>query len=194
MQPPRQQTSSRIGNVRWTVILCTFLIAAISYLDRNNISIAAGAIQREFHLDDTRLGAVFSAFILGYALSQPFAGRLADRFGASRAIAAAILWWSVFTSALALIPPGIPGALFVILAVRFTLGIGEAIIFPASNRLVASWIPSGERGLANGLIFAGVGVGGGVAPPLITFVMLRHDWRWHFGSALCLASQAASFG
>jgi ACS family glucarate transporter-like MFS transporter len=30
------------------------------------------------------------------------------------------------------------------------------------------------------LIFAGVGVGGGVAPPLITFIMLRHDWRWAF--------------
>jgi ACS family glucarate transporter-like MFS transporter len=68
----------------------------------------------------------------------------------------------------------------VLLVVRFLLGAGEAVIFPASNRLVASWIPSRERGLANGLIFAGVGVGGGVAPPLITFIMINHSWRWAF--------------
>jgi ACS family glucarate transporter-like MFS transporter len=168
------------GRVRWYVILCTFLIAAISYLDRNNISIAASSVQREFGLSNKELGVVFSAFIVGYAFSQPFAGRIADRLGASRAIAIAILWWSIFTSVLPAIPVGIPGAMAIILVVRFLLGIGEAIIFPASNRLVASWIPSQERGFANGLIFAGVGVGGGVAPPLITYIMLSHSWRWAF--------------
>jgi ACS family glucarate transporter-like MFS transporter len=172
--------TGQAGNRRWVVVFCTFVIAAVSYLDRNNISIAASSVQKEFGLSNVQLGAVFSAFITGYALTQPLAGRIADRFGASRAIAAAIVWWSVFTSILPAIPVGIPGAMAVILAVRFLLGVGEAIIFPASNRLVASWIPSRERGLANGLIFAGVGVGGGVAPPLITFIMLNHSWRWAF--------------
>jgi ACS family glucarate transporter-like MFS transporter len=172
--------AGQAGNRRWLVVFCTFVIAAVSYLDRNNISIAASSVQKEFGLTNVQLGAVFSAFITGYALTQPLAGRIADRFGASRAIAAAIVWWSVFTSILPAIPVGIPGAMAVLLAVRFLLGVGEAIIFPASNRLVASWIPSRERGLANGLIFAGVGVGGGVAPPLITFIMLNHSWRWAF--------------
>ncbi|MFL6575237.1 MAG: MFS transporter [Povalibacter sp.] len=170
----------RVGHYRWVVIACTFIVAAVSYLDRNNVSIAAASIQREFNLSNPQLGAVFSAFIMGYAFTQPLAGRIADRFGASRAIAVAILWWSVFTAILPALPPAVPGALLLLLAVRFLLGIGEAIIFPASNRLIASWIPSRERGLANGLIFAGVGVGGGVAPPLITFVMLSHSWRWAF--------------
>jgi ACS family glucarate transporter-like MFS transporter len=169
-----------VGHFRWVVVGCTFVIAAVSYLDRNNISIAASFLQRDFRLSDAQLGIVFSAFILGYALSQPFAGRIADRYGASRSIAAAIIWWSVFTALLPLVPPSIPGALSVLLAVRFLLGVGEAMIFPASNRLVASWIPSSERGLANGLIFTGVGVGGGVAPPLITAIMLHHSWRWAF--------------
>jgi MFS transporter, ACS family, glucarate transporter len=172
--------SKSVGHFRWVVVGCTFVIAAVSYLDRNNISIAASFLQRDFHLSDAQLGIVFSAFILGYALSQPFAGRIADRYGASRSIAAAIIWWSVFTALLPLIPASIPGALAVLLAVRFLLGVGEAMIFPASNRLVASWIPSSERGLANGLIFTGVGVGGGVAPPLITAIMLHHSWRWAF--------------
>jgi MFS transporter, ACS family, glucarate transporter len=169
-----------VGRMRWVVMLCTFGIAAVSYLDRNNVSIAASSLQREFSLTNVQLGAVFSAFIMGYALMQPLAGRIADRFGASRVIAAAILWWSVFTGLLPCIPAGIPGAMTILLSVRFLLGVGEAVIFPASNRLVVSWIPSAERGLANGLIFAGVGVGGGVAPPLITFIMLNHSWRWAF--------------
>jgi MFS transporter, ACS family, glucarate transporter len=169
-----------VGSVRWLVIFCTFIVAAVSYLDRNNISIAASSVQREFGLSNVQLGTLFSAFVTGYAFMQPLAGRIADRFGASRCIGVAILWWSVFTALLPTIPPGIPGAILVLLSVRFLLGIGEAVIFPASNRLVASWIPSRERGLANGLIFAGVGVGGGVAPPLITYMMLHHNWRWAF--------------
>jgi MFS transporter, ACS family, glucarate transporter len=170
--------TAAIPHRRWTIIFCTFVVAAVSYLDRNNISIAAASVQREFGLTNLQLGVLFSAFVTGYAFTQPFAGRIADRYGASRVIAAAIIWWSLFTALLPAIP--ITAGLAVLLVVRFLLGAGEAVIFPASNRLVASWIPSRERGLANGLIFAGVGVGGGVAPPLITYIMINHSWRWAF--------------
>lgn len=172
--------SKPAGMARWLVVFATFAIAAVSYLDRNNIAMAASAIQREFRLSNVQLGGVFSAFILGYALTQPLAGRIADRIGAARAIAIAILWWSVFTALLPAIPPGTRDALGLILTVRLLLGIGEAIIFPASNRLVANWIPSRERGLANGIIFAGVGLGGAIAPPLMTFIMIRDSWRGAF--------------
>jgi ACS family glucarate transporter-like MFS transporter len=60
------------------------------------------------------------------------------------------------------------------------LGAGEAIIYPASNQFVARWIPSQERGVANGIIFAGVGIGAGVTPPLISYVMLHYGWRTSF--------------
>ena len=176
----RESTNVPVGHVRWVVIACTFVIAAVSYLDRNNISIAASSLQREFALTNVQLGTVFSAFIMGYAFMQPIAGRIADRFGAARVIGLAIVWWSVFTALLPWVPTGFRYSMAILLAVRFFLGIGEAIIFPASNRLVANWIPSRERGVANGLIFAGVGVGGASAPPLITFIMLNHSWRWAF--------------
>src|SRR5208337_4765706 len=57
---------------------------------------------------------------------------------------------------------------------------GESVMYPASNRLVAKWIPTNERGRANGLIFAGVGAGAGITPPLITFIMLHGGWRLSF--------------
>src|SRR6202021_39321 len=65
------QANPKVGRRRWGVILCTFLVAAVSYLDRNNISIAASSLQKEFSLTNLQLGSVFSAFILGYALTQP---------------------------------------------------------------------------------------------------------------------------
>ena len=71
-------------------------------------------------------------------------------------------------------------SLVVLIGVRFLLGLGEAVVYPASNQLVASWIPSSERGLANGLIFAGVGAGAGVTPPIIIFILTRWGWHWSF--------------
>jgi MFS family permease len=50
--------------------------------------------------------------------------------------------------------------------------------YPSSNRLVSAWVPSQERGLANGLIFAGVGAGAGVTPPVITYILVNYGWRW----------------
>jgi MFS transporter, ACS family, glucarate transporter len=167
------------GRVRWVLIFWMFIISAVAYLDRVNISIAGRSIAQEFGLDNIRLGWVFSAFVAGYALFQAPGGRLADRYGPRVVLTFAAMWWAVFTALTAMVP-AVAGILGVLLAVRFLLGVGEAVVYPASNRLVANWIPSQERGIANGLIFAGVGAGAGVTPPLITYVMLNYGWRWSF--------------
>ncbi len=166
--------------IRWLLIFWIFVISAISFLDRVNISIAAGSIQREFHISDVQLGPVFSIFLVGYAIFQAPAGRLADRYGPRLILMLGTLWWGVFTALTALIPAHIPGLLLVLLVVRFSLGAGESVMFPASNRLVANWIPSGERGLANGFIFAGVGFGAGITPPLVIYIVLHYGWRVSF--------------
>jgi ACS family glucarate transporter-like MFS transporter len=168
------------GRLRWVLILWMFLMSAIAYLDRVNISIAGQAIQKEFNLSNVQLGWVFSAFVIGYALFQAPGGRLADRFGPRLVITLGVIWWSLFTTLTALVPPGLGMAIGLLIVVRFLLGIGEAVVYPSSNRLVANWIPSVERGVANGLIFAGVGAGAGITPPLITYVLLNWGWRWSF--------------
>lgn len=168
------------GRLRWLLISWIFLISAISYLDRVNISIAGQAIQKEYRLSNVQLGWVFSAFVLGYALFQAPGGRLADRFGARRIITLGVVWWGVFTTATALVPPGFRMAIALLIATRFVLGLGEAVVYPSSNRLVANWIPSPERGIANGWIFTGVGAGAGITPPLITFILISWGWRWSF--------------
>src|SRR5262249_29873627 len=67
-------------------------------------------------------------------------------------------------------------AVLVLIGIRFLLGAGEAIMYPASNQFVARWIPTQERGVANGIIFAGVGIGAGITPPLISHIMLGYGW------------------
>ncbi|MGE5644240.1 MAG: MFS transporter [Acidobacteriota bacterium] len=168
------------GRLRWVLIFWIFVMSAVAYLDRVNFSIAAPAVQKEFGLSDVQLGWVFSAFAIGYALFQAPGGRLADRFGPRRIIVVGVIWWGIFTTATALVPPGFSMAIAALMAIRFILGLGEAVVYPASNRLVAKWIPSSERGVANGLIFMGVGAGAGITPPLITFILVNWGWHWSF--------------
>ncbi len=168
------------GRVRWVLIAWMLVLSAVSFLDRVNISIAGPSLEREFHLDHIRLGWVFSAWVLGYALFQAPSGRLADRFGPRKILTLGAVWWAIFTALTALAPANVAGSLALLLAVRFLLGVGESIMYPTSNRLVAAWIPSQERGLANGMIFSGVGAGAALTPPLIAYIIFHHNWRWSF--------------
>ena len=166
--------------IRWLLIGWMFVISAVAYLDRVNISIAGKLMAAEFGLSDIQLGWVFSSFVLGYALFQAPGGRMADRYGPRKVIGLATVWWAVFTALTGLAPAGLTISLAGLMLVRFALGLGESVVYPASNRLVAFWIPSQERGLANGLIFAGVGAGAGLSPPLIAYVMSQYGWRSAF--------------
>jgi ACS family glucarate transporter-like MFS transporter len=168
------------SHIRWFLIFWMFVISAVSFLDRVNWSIAVLPIEQTFHLTDIQFGWVFSAWALGYALFQAPSGYLADRIGPRKTLAFGTVWWAIFTGLTALVPSGLSGSLLLLMAVRFLLGAGEAVAYPASNRLVASWIPAQERGLANGFIFAGVGVGAGITPRLITFVIVNYGWQWAF--------------
>jgi len=172
--------SGQTTRIRWFLIFLLFLLSAVSYLDRVNISIARGPIADGFHLTDVQMGKVFSAMLIGYGLFQTIGGRLADRFGPRRVLTGGVIWWGIFTALTALVPADISGALFVFMGVRFLLGAGEAVIYPSANQFVSRWIPVDERGIANGWIFAGVGAGAGLTPPFITYVMVQYGWRSSF--------------
>jgi ACS family glucarate transporter-like MFS transporter len=173
-------TAINASRMRWFLIGWLFVLSAVSYLDRTNISIAGTSLAREYHLSDIQLGYVFSALLVGYVISQVPAGWLADRFGPRNVLTGGVLWWGVFTALTAAIPATIVRPLFALLAIRFLLGVGEAVVYPTSCKFIEQWIPSHERGIANGWIFSGVGAGAGFAPPLVTYIMLHQGWRASF--------------
>jgi MFS transporter, ACS family, glucarate transporter len=174
---------------RWRVLALLFAVSVVTYLDRINISVAGRPMSLEFGLSDLEFGAIFSAFVLGYAIFQVPGGWLGDRFGYKRTIMGALIWWSAFT----LLMPwagsgwlaGAAGTVPALWMVRFLIGVGEAAAYPCATALIGRWFPAAERGLANGIFFAGVGVGSTLTPPLVAWLMVTFSWQVSFLRMRC---------
>ena len=160
---------------RSLVLAALFVLSLILYIDRAAISTAKGPIATELALSDRQMGAVFSAFALGYAAAQIPSGWLADRIGPRRALAIVVVLWSLFTSL-----TGAMKGLTPLLAVRFLFGVAEAGAFPGSARVFYNWLPAAERGIANGILFSGALLGGAVAFPIGAWLLEHHSWRGTF--------------
>jgi len=160
---------------RWFIVLATFLLSVLLYVDRICISAAKESVSRDLSLTETQMGWVFSAFALGYALLQAPGGILADRIGPRRALSLIVVLWSLFTGLTAA-----ASSLFSMLVVRFLFGAGEAGAFPAVARTVYSWIPMGERGVVQGINFSGSRIGAALALPLVSLMIASIGWRPSF--------------
>ncbi|MGA7709892.1 MAG: MFS transporter [Acidobacteriaceae bacterium] len=173
---------SKLGSIRLRYLLAfwLFVLSAVAYLDRTNISIAGLNISREYGLGNQRLGWIFSSFLIGYAVFQLPAGWLSSRFGPRRVLTVGVLLWGATTALTAMLPTTIEHAVWVFIGMRFVLGIGESVIYPSANQFVARWVPQQERGVINGLIFAGVGAGSGLTPPILAWLISHHGWRSAF--------------
>jgi ACS family glucarate transporter-like MFS transporter len=166
--------------VRFFLVFWLFVLSTVAFLDRTNISIAGIALGQEYGLSKVQLGWVFSAFLIGYAGFQIPGGWLAVRLGPRKILTLGVLWWGVFTAFTAIVSPTANHALTALILVRLGLGIGESVVYPAANQFVARWVPVQERGKANGWIFAGVGAGAGLTPPLLNAIIESHGWRASF--------------
>ena len=107
-------TLEKTTHVRWFLVFWLFVLSAVSYLDRVNISIAGGSIVDCLSPHRRATGKVFSALVAGYALFQTIGGHLADRFGPRRVLTGGVIWWGVFTALTALVPANIAGALAIV--------------------------------------------------------------------------------
>lgn len=192
--PQRGEDPTVTGGIqiRYVLILCLFGLSTVAYLARTNISIAAIDIAKEFGLSKIELGWVFSAFLLGYAVFQIPSGWLSVRYGPRRVLTIGLLWWCVFSALVVFVSPAFGNVLAQLIAVRFALGLGEAVMYPAANQFTAFWVPADERAKANGWIFAGVGAGAGIAPPIVTAVMLAYGWRASFWLSAAVGLVAAT--
>jgi MFS transporter, ACS family, glucarate transporter len=170
----------RRTKIRFYLTFWLFVISSVAFLDRTNISIAGPQISKEYGLGNQQLGWIFSAFLIGYAVCQVPAGWLAARYGPRLVLTLCVLWWGIATALTAMLPPALLHGVLLLVVIRFGLGAGEAVIYPSANQYVARWIPVEERGLVNGFIFAGVGAGSGLTPPLLTWLILNHGWRSAF--------------
>ncbi len=166
---------------RWAVLWFLVLISVVRSMDAVNFSVAAKQIMPEYGFSNVQMGALYTVFTAGYALFHLPGGWLGDRVGPRRMLALAILWWSVFTGLTAIAGDwwiaGLLGPLGSFMVVRFLIGIGEGAAYPNSVRTVASWMAPHERALASGFVLSGVGMGYGLAPPVVSWIMVHYGWR-----------------
>ncbi|HAX43148.1 MAG TPA: MFS transporter [Bryobacteraceae bacterium] len=160
---------------RYGVVAALFVLSMITYIDRACISTAKDPIARDLGFSDAQMGLVFSAFALGYALAQIPSGWLADRIGPRLALAAVVAGWSALTAL-----TGAAWSLTSMVVIRFLFGVGEAGAFPGSARAFVNWLPVGERGMANGVLFSGSRIGAALAFPMLVAMVERWGWRGSF--------------
>jgi MFS transporter, ACS family, D-galactonate transporter len=159
---------------RWGILglLCLAFIAA--YFDRINLSVALTVpeFKRFFHLTDTQRGLLSSAFFWSYCVLQIPAGAAVDRFGAKRTLALAFLLWSVTSAA-----TGLARSFAAIFMMRLLLGVGEAVVTPASLRWIRFNLPEERRGLAIGLYQASGKIGPAVGMLAAARLTTAYGWR-----------------
>jgi ACS family hexuronate transporter-like MFS transporter len=166
---------------QWPLAILVSVAIAISYLDRQTLPIAIGAIGEEIPISNTVKAFLDSAFLITYGLMYVGGGRLVDVLGTRRGFAIIMVFWS-----LACASHGFAGGVIALAASRLLLGVGEGGGFPAATRVVAERFSVNYRSTAMGIINAGTGIGGIVAPPLIALVILNvhwlglSSWRWVF--------------
>lgn len=160
---------------RYFMVVGTFLLALLLYVDRICISVAKEPISEAMGLSDKQMGWVLAAFSLGYAFFQTPSGILADRFGPRKILAAIVSIWSLFTAL-----TGLAFNFISLLIVRFLFGAGEAGAFPGMSRAIYSWIPLKERGIVTGINFSGSRLGAAFALPAVAWMIDAFGWRSTF--------------
>jgi sugar phosphate permease len=167
------RTSAPGGSYGLLTMVC--LAAAIAYVQRSGIAMAAGDIQGELHLDKIKFGFVLSAWSAGYAAAQIPSGWLADRWGSRRALSLFALLWSIATGFVA-----VARDYHSLLVLWTFMGVAQAGIFPCSSRAISRAFVSARRATASGLLASAMGIGGALAPALTGVLLLAISWRWIF--------------
>ncbi|MBX9583635.1 MAG: MFS transporter [Gemmataceae bacterium] len=178
--------------VRWRIVALLTGLAFLAHFNRLSISVAANAhFIGPGGLSAEQMGAVYSAFLLVYAVGMLPGGWLLDRIGPRRAMAGmgvGLGACGVVTGALGWSGLAVAALWVPLLVVRGLAGAASVPLHPGAARAVSLWLPLRERSTANGLVTAGALVGIALTYPGFGWLMDRVGWPAAF--ALCGAALA----
>jgi len=166
-----------VSTRRWMIVGLLCLGVIIAYIDRVNLSVTIidAGFKAEIPLTTRERGLVNSAFFWSYAALQIPAGWLVDRFGSKIPYAISFLAWSLLSATTAL-----TSGFWSLFLVRLGLGIGEAVMHPASMRWIKFNFAEKERGLAIGVFMAGSKYGPAIGTLLAAWLIQAYGWRAMF--------------
>ena len=167
--------------VRYQVLATACSLAVITYIHRVGFATASAEFKKPLGLSDQHLGYMMAAFMIGYGLFEIPWGFLGDRFGVRNILAAIILGGSTLTACLALVaflPRNVLLIVSFLVVLRFLFGAFQAGTFPSISRMMADWMPTTERGSAQGTIWMSSRMGGALAPLLLVWLFAAMgDWK-----------------
>jgi ACS family D-galactonate transporter-like MFS transporter len=91
--------AERPTRMRYFMLFFILVATIINYVDRTNLGIATPFLTKELGLDKAQMGQIFAAFGLTYAIALVPGGYIADLFGSRLTYAAALVSWSIATTA-----------------------------------------------------------------------------------------------
>ncbi|MGI9086486.1 MAG: MFS transporter [Chthoniobacterales bacterium] len=159
------------------------------YMCRYNLSIANGAISKEFGFSKADMGAIITTALLAYACGQIINGLLADRLGGKRAMligaTGTVIMNVLFGAA------SFWGLLWLFVVIRGIDGYLQAFGAPGMVKINAAWFGHRERGRFAGIFGFMINLGRfgifKLGPALLAgFVFLGLwqipplHWRWLF--------------
>jgi EmrB/QacA subfamily drug resistance transporter len=149
------------------------LLAAFAInLDTTIVNVALPTLVRELHATTGDLEWIVDAYSLAFAALVLAAGNLGDRVGRKGVLLAGL---AVF--ALASFAGGLGSTPGELIAARAVMGVGAALIFPATLSLLTNvFTERGERARAIGLWGATTGVGIAVGPIAGGWLLERFAW------------------
>jgi predicted MFS family arabinose efflux permease len=162
------------ARIRWIVIaVATFALLYTAGL-RSMFGVLIAPLEREFGLDRATLGTVGALSLFLYGAVGPLAGRLADGWSTRAVLAIGLLLLGV-GELLASRANGLL-AVYVTLGVVVALGSG-ATGMPSVTSLAARWFSADKRGLALGVLSAGMSAGQILVIPGAQWVTDHAGWR-----------------
>src|SRR6185437_11923113 len=168
-------TSTRMGNVRWTICALLFAATTLNYMDRMVLGLLKPTIQHGIGMTELDYAYVVDAFQIAYAVGMLVMGRLIDRVGTRIGYLLVMVIWSLSAWGHALANTVLEFGI-----ARFCLGLGESGNFPVAIKTVAEWFPQKERSLATGIFNSGTNLGAVIAPLAVPWIVLTFH-SWHAG-------------
>lgn len=157
---------------RWVIFLVCFLTLMVGYANMGIWSMVISSVCETFDISTTQAQLGNSFLLAGYAIgSYVLGGFVSPRLGQKRAGTIGLLLFVVGTFGMQIAP-----TYEVVLFLRFLQGWG--IVWGINVGLAAAWFPAKNRGLASGLVGAGLTLGTGFGGFYASWLWgMFGDWR-----------------
>lgn len=177
--------------IKRPVFIVGFLTALnfLNYIDRMVLSAVLPKMQEELAISNFAAGMLSTVFLLGYFVTAPIFGVLADRGQRRLLIAAGVMAWSVAT-----IATGFCNSLPTLFIARAVVGIGEASFVTLAPTIIDDITPSEKKGRTLAIFYLATPLGSALGYLLGGAVGQHASWRAAFyvaglpGIALAVAS------